>query len=95
MLRGGFASWFTPHRVDDLLLHELADATLYGLQLRDRLEARAGLDLTGLIYVHLHRLERSGLVTSWEEPGGPERGGLPRRVYRITAAGRDRVGSGP
>jgi DNA-binding PadR family transcriptional regulator len=70
------------------LLEQLAGRPQYGLQLRDAIWARMDLDLTGVIYVHLHRLEDEGLIASWEEPGGRERGGLPRRVYRITPAGR-------
>jgi len=38
----------------------------------------------GQIYPELRRLEAAGLVRSREEP----RGEVPRRVYRLTAAGR-------
>jgi DNA-binding PadR family transcriptional regulator len=37
----------------------------------------------GNVYPVLRRLERDGLLFSWEEPGGDERGGLSRRVYSL------------
>lgn len=57
----------------------------YGLQLVER---SAGRLKRGTIYVTLSRLEDRGLIVSHEEPGGLERGRLPRRVYRLTDAGR-------
>lgn len=41
----------------------------------------------GSIYVRLHRLEEEGLLTSVEEPGGPERAFAPRRRYFIKDLG--------
>ena len=36
----------------------------------------------------LDRLERKGYVTSWLGEPTPERGGKPKRFFRVTAAGR-------
>lgn len=41
----------------------------------------------GAVYATLDRLETKGLLSSRLERGTPERGGLPRRFYRLTAAG--------
>lgn len=41
----------------------------------------------GAIYATLDRLEAKRLLSSRIERGTPERGGLPRRFYRLTAAG--------
>lgn len=41
----------------------------------------------GSVYATLDRLEAKGLLVSRLERGTPERGGLPRRFYRLTAAG--------
>jgi DNA-binding PadR family transcriptional regulator len=45
--------------------------------------------MLGGTYVALRSLEDRGLVRSREEPGSatPERGGIPRRLYEITADG--------
>jgi len=45
----------------------------------------------GAIYVLLAQMEDDGLVTAEERLGGPERGGLPKRLYSITDAGRARA----
>lgn len=42
----------------------------------------------GQIYPALHALEEEGLVVGREEPGDR---GRPRRIYRITAAGREEL----
>ncbi|HXE06364.1 MAG TPA: PadR family transcriptional regulator [Acidobacteriaceae bacterium] len=41
----------------------------------------------GAVYATLDRLEAKRLLSSRLERGTPERGGLPRRFYRLTAAG--------
>lgn len=41
----------------------------------------------GAVYATLDRLESKRLLSSRLERGTPERGGLPRRFYRLTAAG--------
>ncbi len=47
----------------------------------------AGIGSRGTIYIHLRHLEEEGLLLSYNEPGGPERGHLPRRLYRLTDPG--------
>jgi len=41
----------------------------------------------GAVYATLERLETKKLLASRLERGTPARGGLPRRFYRVTAAG--------
>jgi DNA-binding PadR family transcriptional regulator len=41
------------------------------------------------IYVTLVRLEEQGLVVSSEEPRQDQRGGRPRRVFKLTRAGSE------
>jgi DNA-binding PadR family transcriptional regulator len=42
----------------------------------------------GTIYVTLGRMEDKGYITSRLEDAPPHAGGLPRRIYRPTAQGR-------
>lgn len=60
----------------------------YALGVLSELEARAGRRVTrGTLYKTLDRLEAKGLV-GWDvEAAGPERGGHPRRRFRVTPAG--------
>lgn len=73
--------------LDALLLAVLADADAHGYAVIEALRRRSGglFDLpTGTIYPALHRLQRTGLITSrWEDAGGRR-----RRVYTLTDAGR-------
>jgi PadR family transcriptional regulator, regulatory protein PadR len=70
-----------------LLLGALADGPEHGYALIERLRDRSGgiFDLAeGTVYPALHRLDRSGLVTSrWDEAHGRR-----RRVYRLSQRGR-------
>jgi len=59
-------------------------------------DERFGLDLIGrsggrlkpgTIYVTLTRMEAKGFIESRQEAREPESGGLPRRLYRVTAYG--------
>lgn len=57
-------------------------------RLREFLEDRTGRTIArGALYTTLDRLEAKGLVRSRMGDAAPERGGLPRRLYRPTAAG--------
>lgn len=60
----------------------------YALTVLSELETRAGRRVTrGTLYKTLDRLEAKGLV-DWEvEAAGPERGGHPRRRFRVEPAG--------
>lgn len=78
--------------MQDVVLALLAKGSSYGYELRQRLQTAlgpfgAGFN-AGQVYVTLGRLERNGLVASAEE-GQAER--PDRRVYRLTAAGHERV----
>jgi PadR family transcriptional regulator, regulatory protein PadR len=73
-----------------LLLHLVAQQADHGYGLMQRIEALCG-DLiavnTNKIYPLLRRLEERGFVTaSWEQPTKRS-----RRVYAITAQGRERL----
>jgi DNA-binding PadR family transcriptional regulator len=41
----------------------------------------------GAVYVTLDRMEGRGLLTSWFSEARPERGGKPRRYFKVTPAG--------
>jgi PadR family transcriptional regulator PadR len=60
----------------------------YGVSIADEIERRAGKPVSfGAVYATLDRLQKKGLITS--ELGKPtsERGGKPKRFYRIEAPG--------
>lgn len=58
---------------------------LYGLQMVAASKRRLK---RGTIYVTLGRMERKGYLRSRLEEAPPQAGGLPRRRYAVTAAGR-------
>ena len=62
-----------------------SQAELYGLQLVA--ESRGALK-RGTVYVTLGRMEDKGFITSREAAPPPSEGGLPRRLYKVTALGR-------
>jgi PadR family transcriptional regulator PadR len=72
--------------LDGLLLAVVGDEALHGYAIIERLRARSGgrLDFPeGTVYPALHRLERSGLLSSsWTTVAGRR-----RRVYRLTSRG--------
>ena len=60
----------------------------YGLAIARELETQAGRRLSrGALYTTLDRLETKGLLRWQLEPGGPERQGLPRRIYSLMQRG--------
>ena len=73
------------------LLQALISGPGFGLELIERVEQRTKGKISlhqGSIYPALRDMERDGLVESYN--GGevvPERGGRPRRYYRLTAKG--------
>src|SRR5262249_54477825 len=78
--------------MQDAILALLAKEPAHGYQLRQRLVGALGplgqaLN-AGQVYVTLSRLERAGLVKA--EPGD-QQGQRNKRVYELTAAGRERV----
>ncbi len=74
-----------------LLLRILADEPTYGYQLVRRLDERSAGRFAikeGTLYPVLYRLEDAGLVVpEWNQPAR----GVPRKYYRLTDAGQDRV----
>ena len=62
----------------------------YGLELIELVGERTKgkVQLTQpTVYPELRKMERDGLVTSEEADPSPERGGRPRRYYKLTAEG--------
>ncbi|WP_283135874.1 PadR family transcriptional regulator [Rhizohabitans arisaemae] len=78
--------------VQEVLLALLAKEASYGYQLRAQLQLALGplADAlnAGQVYVTLNRLEKAGLATA-ERVGQSDR--PDRKVYRLTAAGHERV----
>lgn len=65
------------------------NAAAYGLAIKDELEAVAGRSpSSGALYTTLDRLEKKGLVESYAGEVASERGGRPRRYFRVTGEGR-------
>jgi DNA-binding PadR family transcriptional regulator len=65
----------------------------YGVSIADEIERRIGKPVSfGAVYATLDRLQKKGLISS--ELGGPtrERGGKPKRFYRIEAPGERALG---
>lgn len=80
------------------ILRALAQGPGYGLNLHDRIrDARSdGSEMSqGVLYPLLREMEAQGLVRSQSQPGTAERGGLPRRWYTLTDAGRKAAGPPP
>lgn len=71
-----------------ILLHLISERQMYGYELVSSLEKRGGSLFRikeGTLYPILYRLEKAGYMESrWETL---ERG-VPRKYYRLTAAGR-------
>jgi DNA-binding PadR family transcriptional regulator len=68
-----------------LVLELLASGSMYGLEL---VAASAGELKRGTVYVTLGRMEEKGYIKSRQENAPPAAGGLPRRIYELTALGR-------
>lgn len=88
----GTPLWTTQFRkglVELCVLATLGRGEAYGYQIVEQLNRAAGLATTeSTVYPLLTRLERDGLLTvrSAVSPAGP-----PRRYYRLTAAGQQRL----
>lgn len=60
----------------------------YGMTVRRELAERTGRDVAiGAVYTALERMEGKGFVSSWWGEGTPERGGRPKRFFKIEAPG--------
>jgi PadR family transcriptional regulator PadR len=79
-----------PGGMDMLILHLLAERDMYGYEMVTEL-ARRSSDVfqlkEGTLYPLLHRLEKEGAVSAYEEKVE----GRTRRYYRITRRGRGRL----
>ena len=65
------------------------DDGAYGAAIREEIEARTGRSPSvGAIYTTLSRMQDKGFVASKLGPPSPERGGRPKRFFRLTARGR-------
>jgi PadR family transcriptional regulator len=77
--------------LDLLLLATLAEGAKHGYAVIETLRIRSGSEVDlpeGTVYPALHRLERSGFLTSdWSEVQGRR-----RRTYRLTERGRGALG---
>ncbi len=72
------------------LLQALISAPGYGLDLIERVRMQTKGEIVlgqGSVYPALRGMEREGLVESYEGEPIPERGGRPRRYYKLNAHG--------
>lgn len=76
-----------------LVLKLLSQETMYGYQLIQTLDQKSGgvfRTKEGTLYPVLYRLEDGGLIESyWEQD--PDRRGVPRKFYRLTAQGQSEL----
>jgi PadR family transcriptional regulator len=64
------------------------DDAAYGAAIRQEIDQATGAACSiGALYTTLDRLERKGLIKTWMGDPTPERGGRPKRMVRVTAAG--------
>jgi len=81
----------TPINAKAALLQALVRGHGYGLDLIERVkkQTKGAMKLGhASVYPALRSLERDGLIESYESEPLPERGGRPRRYYKLTALGR-------
>jgi PadR family transcriptional regulator PadR len=65
----------------------------YGVSIADEIERRAGKPVSfGAVYATLDRLQKKGLISSELGEPTPERGGKPKRFYRIEGPGERALG---
>ncbi len=66
----------------------------YGVSIKDEMQAQTGKKPSiGALHTALQRLEKKGMVESWEGGATHERGGRKKRYYRLTSMGRDALQS--
>ncbi len=72
-----------------LLMVALLNKEAYGVSISEELKAQADRTITiSAIHAVLHRLEEKGFVKSSMGGASAERGGRRKRLFRITAYGR-------
>lgn len=59
----------------------------YGVPVREALKERGRNVSYGWLYSKMGELEERNLVRSEEAPGGPKRGGRPKRLWFLTGHG--------
>lgn len=82
--------------LEGLILAALEQGAAHGWDIWRSLEAASNGALAlkeGSLYPALYRLERQGLIAARWETGDAERPGPRRRLYRLTAKGRRRLGA--
>lgn len=82
----------TPGEFEQLVLLAILQlgADAYAARVRERIEGGADRRVTrGALYATLDRLTAKGLVEWDVEESTPERGGIPRRRFAVTAEGVD------
>jgi len=73
-----------------LLIVALLNKEAYGVSIAEELRKQAGRDITiSAIHAVLHRLEEKGFVKSRMGGASAERGGRRKRLFNITAHGRN------
>ena len=80
----------TPGGLDLLVLHLLSEREMYGYEIVTELDKRSQSVFQmkeGTLYPLLHRLEKEGAVSAYEE----KKEGRTRRYYRLTRKGRGRL----
>ena|SRR2546425_9404962 len=80
----------TPISAKAALLQALVREPGYGLELIERVkkQTKGAVQLgNASVYPALRALEQEGLIDSYEGESLPERGGRPRRYYKLTALG--------
>ena len=80
----------TPGGLDLLVLHLLSEREMYGYEIVTELAKRSQSVFQmkeGTLYPLLHRLEKEGAVSAYEE----KKEGRTRRYYRLTRRGRGRL----
>jgi PadR family transcriptional regulator PadR len=75
-----------------LLLVALLNKEAYGVLLTEELQKQAGRDISiSAVHAVLHRLEEKGFVKSRLGGATAERGGRRKRLFSITAFGRNAI----
>ena len=65
------------------------DDNAYGVTIRSEIQECTGRGPTsGALYTTLDRMEKKGLVRSWLGAPTPQRGGRPKRFFKLTPGGR-------
>lgn len=80
----------TPVTAKAAILQALIKSPAFGLEIIDRVTERTDGAVKlrhGSVYPALRSLEDEGLLESYEGEPIPERGGRPRRYYKLTAEG--------